>query len=196
MGKRQRRERSVDRNPAGILVSGAAGTSPRPAARPPGGGANGAPVPSAAIPAPKAAAGCRERAGAPGFSCCRTRRRESHPPDVCATSKEAEARAGCIYPQGLWPGRCPLSESPGPLHPRKHAVAGRLKGEIPLSTSMYTQKYTPWVYIFEHLLNSLPRRGRQPGARGRAARPPARPHSNPLHTPNSLKQITGCATES
>ena len=35
-----------------------------------------------------------------------------------------------------------------------------------------------------------------PGARGRAARPPARPHSNPLHPPNSPKQITGCATES
>jgi hypothetical protein len=68
-------------------------------------------------------------------------------------------------------------------HLRKHAVVGRLKDEIPSSTSIYAQKYTPWAYILEPLLNPLPRRGRQPGARGRAARPPARPHTNPLHPP-------------
>ena len=92
-------------------------------------------------------------------------------------------------------GRCPLSE-PGAAAPTQARRMGRLKDEIPLSTSIYAQKYTPWAYIFEPLLDLLPRRGRQPGARGRAARPPARPHSNPLHPPNSLKQITGCATES
>ena len=135
----------------------------------------------------------RERAGGPGFSC-RARRRESHPPDVCATSTEAEARAGCIYSQRLWPGRggaavrCrlpgPLCPVPAPTQARR---MGRLKDEIPLSTSIYAQKYTPWAYIFEPLLDLLPRRGRQPGARGRAARPPARPHSNPLHPPQLTK---------
>jgi hypothetical protein len=131
-----------------------------------GGGRTAHRSPSAVIPAPKAAAGCRERAGGPGFSCCRTRRRESHPPPVCATSTEAKARAGCISPGAVarplsavgCRGRC--------SHPRKHAVVGRLKDEIPLSASIYTQKYIPWVYIFEPLLNPVPRRGRQPGARG------------------------------
>lgn len=73
--------------------------------------------PSAVVLAPKAAASSQERA----------RRRESHPPDVCATSTEVEARAGCIYPQRLWPGRRGAAvrcRSPGPLHPRKHAVWG------------------------------------------------------------------------
>ena len=82
--------------------------------------------PSAVVLAPKAAASSQERAGGGGFSC-RARRRESHPPDVCATSTEVEARAGCIYPQRLWPGRRGAAvrcRSPGPLHPRKHAVWG------------------------------------------------------------------------
>jgi hypothetical protein len=127
-----------------ILASGgAAGTSPRagPPPIPLGGGGGATPRgTSAVVPAPKVwlpAVESRERAGAPGFSC-RTRRRESHPPAVCATSTEAEARAGCIYPQSrLWPGRggaavrCRLS---GPLHPRRHAVVGCLKDETPLST--------------------------------------------------------------
>lgn len=149
--------------------------------------------PSAVVLAPKAAASSQERAGGGGFSC-RARRRESHPPDVCATSTEAEARAGCIYSQRLWPGRggaavrCrlpgPLCPVPAPTQARR---MGRLKDEIPLSTSIYAQKYTPWAYIFEPLLDLLPRRGRQPGARGRAARPPARPHSNPLHPPPLTK---------
>jgi hypothetical protein len=34
-------------------------------------------------------------------------------------------------------------------------VVGRLKDEISSSTSIYTQKYTPWAYIFEPLLNLL-----------------------------------------
>jgi hypothetical protein len=58
---------------------------PRPAAAaqppPPPGGRTTHRCPSAVIPAPKAAAGCREQAGGPGFSCP-GRRRESHPPAV------------------------------------------------------------------------------------------------------------------
>jgi hypothetical protein len=173
------------------LAIPAAGSPPSP--RGGGGGRTTHRHPSAVVPAPKAAAGSRERAGGAGRFLL-----PGPPPRV--TSTEVEARAGCIYPQRLWPGRggavVRCRSRPGPLHPRKHAVVGRSKGEIPLSTSIHTQKYTPWAYIFEPLLNPLPRRGRQPGARGRAACPPARPHSNPLHPPHSLKQITGCATES
>jgi hypothetical protein len=200
-GKATAEKRPVDRNRSSILVSGAAGTPPR-AGPPPGpsGGENGAPPPpSMVIPAPKVAVGCRERAGVPVSPAAGPARRESQAPAVCATSTDAEVKAGCIYPQWLWPGRCPLSERapPGPLRTYASTPYGALlKDAIPSSTSIYAQKYTPWAYIVEPLLNPLPRRGRQPGARGRAARPPVRPHSNPLHPPNSLKQITGCATES
>ena len=80
----------------------------------------------AVILRPKRLLALEREPGGGGFSC-RARRRESHPPDVCATSTEVEARAGCIYPQRLWPGRGGAAvrcRSPGPLHPRKHAVWG------------------------------------------------------------------------
>jgi hypothetical protein len=168
-----------------MLVSGAVGTSPQPggppSAPPPrgGGGTAHRRPPSAVVPAPKAAAGCRERAGGPGFSCCRTRRRESHPPAVCATSKEAEARPGCIYPLRPWPGRAPVRcRRPGPLHPRKTQARrgrGALERRNPLKyfdihPKIYTLRPGCIVHIFEPLLNPLPRtaaRGRQPGPRGR-----------------------------
>jgi hypothetical protein len=173
----------------------------RTAAQPSGGGA---PVRWFQRPKWLPAVESRERAeGGGGFSC-RARRRESH---VTSTG------CLCYFHRGRGKGRLHISPEPVarpggaavrcrlpvPLHPRKHAVVGRLKDEIPSSTSKYTQKYTPWAYIFEPLLNPLPRRGRQPGARGRAASPPT---CLPTHTatpctpPNSLKQITGCATES
>jgi hypothetical protein len=97
----------------------------------------------------------------------------------------------------LWPGRGGAAvrcRSPGPLYPYKHAVVGRcgaLERRNPLKYfHIHPKEYTLNVY-FEPLLNPLPRRGRQPGARGRAASPPGRPHSNPVHPPNSLQQITG-----
>jgi len=182
-------------------VSGAAGTPPR-AGPPPGpsGGENGAPALQYGDSG--AQSGCRlSRASrGPGFSCCRTR-----PARVTATG------CLCYFHRGRGKGRLHTAYIPsgcgqaavrcrsarrGRCAPTQARRMGRLKDEIPLSTSIYAQKYTPWAYIFEPLLDLLPRRGRQPGARGRAARPPARPHSNPLHPPHSLKQITGCATES
>ena len=139
---------------------------------------------SAVVPAPNVAVGFRAPRASRGarFLLPGPGRRESHPPDVCATSTEAEARAGCIYSQRLWPGRggaavrCrlpgPLCPVPAPTQARR---MGRLKDEIPLSTSIYAQKYTPWAYIFEPLLDLLPRRGRQPGARGATGSTPTGP---------------------
>ena len=141
----------------------------------------------------------RERAGGPGFSC-RARAAASHIHRMFVLLPQRPRQGPAAYiPRGCGQaGAGPLSagSEPGAAAPTQARRMGRLKDEIPLSTSIYAQKYTPWAYIFEPLLDLLPRRGRQPGARGRAARPPARPHSNPLHPPNSLKQITGCATES
>ena len=179
------------------------GTSPRagpPPSRPGwvGGWVGGGT--SAVVPAPNVAAGCR----APRASRGGRFLLPGPPPRVTSTGCLCYFHRGRgkgrlhIFPEAVArPGRgsCPLSAAPAPTQARR-GVVRRLKDVIPLSTSIYTQKYTPWAYIFEPLLNLLPRRGWQPGARGRAARPPARPHSNPLHPPNSLKQITGCATES
>ena len=145
--------------------------------------------PSAVVLAPKAAASSQERAGGGRFLL------PGPPPRVTSTGCLCYFHRGRgkgwlhISPEAVARparGRCPLSE-PGAAAPTQARRMGRLKDEIPLSTSIYAQEYTPWAYIFEPLLDLLPRRGRQPGARGRAARPPARPHSNPLHPPPLTK---------
>ena len=118
----------------------------RPAARPLGGGERRTGPPSMVVPAPKVAVGCRERAGVPVSPAAGPARRESQPPAVCATSTEAEARAGCIYPQGLWPGRCPLSRSPGPRAAPTQAQArrgGALERRNPLKYFHIRPKATP-----------------------------------------------------
>jgi hypothetical protein len=115
--------------------------------------------PSAVIPAPKAAAGCRERAGVPVSPAAGPARRESHPPAVCATSTEAEARAGCIYPQRQWPGRCPLSD-PRAAAPTQARRGGALERRNPLKYfHIFPRRNQPFTPPAEAHCNIHPNEG-------------------------------------
>jgi hypothetical protein len=124
-------------------------------------------------------AGCQERAGVPVFHLLPDPPGASHIHLLfVTTSTEAGVRAGCIHPQGGWPGRCPLSE-PGAAAPTQARRGGALERRNPLKYfHIHPKIYTRGVY-FRAPAESAATAGSAAGRAGTGSKPTCPPTQQP-----------------